>query len=589
VRDVLVLKDFWLVNVQFAIYVALGHAFDAVEGSLLEHYGYSAALTSWTGVSCAAASIVSTFFEAQLVTNPSFYRPAIFVANAFLAASQIIAFLCLHFHLHESVFVLAVGVMGLATPGWGCSCELGSEVCFPAQEATVSSLLEVFSNLFGVVAIVVTQRLIDVGFGAYVLVVLAASAIFGGSLPLALKGTFWRSEAEAAGADAEDNDPTLLAALELVEDSSKQARPGQFRTLVLGKLQALFGPFPNAKSCDSHRGIGRASCSALIIMCVVAPIARSLALMPPPQVTIHSPGAALDQQAWSPQLSPQVYVATTSVPLSVARPGEKHRDEVVLANGLPQPRNFVIQCPEAEHRTEMFHKAMRDAHLEYQVFPCVRATRAAVQQAVLEGLLPPSAAEATVGRTRMGQSRARLLGAAIAHLRLMKAIVRTKTKLANVFEDTERVYDTFLVRRNTLLGHLPKNIDLVNLNVLRPAGDHMKFKRAKLTNESSWMRGAVFRVRPGLSPLTNGWMSNYVVTQRGAQKILDFGRGYDTFGKWESFDAYINSQVYAILDRRSFIAYVVKTNKLSVHCERGGYYLGRPGVKDRKQKQICAI
>eukprot|EP00971_Amphidinium_carterae_P014279 282093-Amphidinium_carterae.1 len=34
-------RDFWVVNLQFAVFVAIGHAFDAVEGSLLEHHGSS--------------------------------------------------------------------------------------------------------------------------------------------------------------------------------------------------------------------------------------------------------------------------------------------------------------------------------------------------------------------------------------------------------------------------------------------------------------------------------------------------------------------------------------------------------------------
>ena len=42
----------------------------------------------------------------------------------------------------EAYLLLASVVMGLATPAWGCSCELGSEVCYPAREATISSLLE---------------------------------------------------------------------------------------------------------------------------------------------------------------------------------------------------------------------------------------------------------------------------------------------------------------------------------------------------------------------------------------------------------------------------------------------------------------
>ena len=35
-------------------------------------------------------------------------------------------------------FVTAIAIMGLSTPGWGCTFEIGAEVCFPAKEATVT-------------------------------------------------------------------------------------------------------------------------------------------------------------------------------------------------------------------------------------------------------------------------------------------------------------------------------------------------------------------------------------------------------------------------------------------------------------------
>jgi len=197
VRRFLGLRDFWLVNMQFAFYVGVCHAFDAIEGSLLERYGYSAALSSRTAISCAFAAVLSTIVESFCITNPSAYRPVLVAVNGILAFSTVMACVCLYFRLHEMGFVLAVFLMGLATPGWGCSFELGSEVCFPARESTVVSFLEACSNLMGVVAIMVAQALLDYGVGAGVLLVMALASLASSGLVLCLTGRLRRSEAEA--------------------------------------------------------------------------------------------------------------------------------------------------------------------------------------------------------------------------------------------------------------------------------------------------------------------------------------------------------------------------------------------------------
>merc|ERR1719330_146419 len=190
-------RDFWLVNIFFTMYVSVCHAFDAVEGTLLEHYGYSAALTSWTGISCAVGSVLSTICEARCISSATAYKGALFVAGGFMAASQFLGYLCLHVHMDGAVFVFAVGVMGLSTPGWSCACELGSEVCYPARESTVSSMLEAFGNLGGVFAIIYVQYLIDHGYGASVLAFLGISMIVAATGLALLSGRLLRTEAEA--------------------------------------------------------------------------------------------------------------------------------------------------------------------------------------------------------------------------------------------------------------------------------------------------------------------------------------------------------------------------------------------------------
>eukprot|EP00913_Durusdinium_trenchii_P025107 g23567.t1 len=168
--------DFWIINFQFMIYISIGHAFDAVEGSLLENYG---SFTAW-----------STMVEARCITSAAYYQAALLISNAFMAISLLMGYMCLHYGWSPGMFITAVGIMGLSTPGdkgeapkpapgWGCSAELGSEVCFPAREATVNSLLEAFSNMAGVASIVWAQDGIDAHLGAAVLAVMAGSAVLG--------------------------------------------------------------------------------------------------------------------------------------------------------------------------------------------------------------------------------------------------------------------------------------------------------------------------------------------------------------------------------------------------------------------------
>jgi hypothetical protein len=68
---VLCLRDFWLVNGQFVLYLTVLNTFDAVEGSLLSNYGYSEALSSWTAVSFVVGAVVSTGFESAIINHPA--------------------------------------------------------------------------------------------------------------------------------------------------------------------------------------------------------------------------------------------------------------------------------------------------------------------------------------------------------------------------------------------------------------------------------------------------------------------------------------------------------------------------------------
>lgn len=140
-------RDFWVVNGQFTLYLTVLNTFDAVEGSLLANYGYSEALSSWTAVSFCVTSVLSTAVESHLIKHPAHYRSALIGINGVLSASLLLGLGCLRQGMPGMFFVCAVGIMGFSTPGWGCSLEIGSEVCYPAREATVSSLLEAFGSV----------------------------------------------------------------------------------------------------------------------------------------------------------------------------------------------------------------------------------------------------------------------------------------------------------------------------------------------------------------------------------------------------------------------------------------------------------
>lgn len=235
-----------------------------------------------------------------------------------------------------------------------------------------------------------------------------------------------------------------------------------------------------------------------------------------------------------------------------------------LPNGLLVPVNFVIHCPKDAQRLLRFTAHMRIAGIAFKPVPCYSGTLHNVNSAIHEGLIPQSAKKATRGKTRQGLDRAMLIGIAIAHLRLMKFVAQGGTVVANVFEDDEVVRSDFRTRRDQLLGQLPSGLDLVKLNAMRPAGIKLKF------NGTNRFKGEVFQMKKRLSPLMNVWTGNYVITSWGAQKILNVGRHYNTFGRWESFDMFVLDALFGI--RRmshtdGFLGFSVQSNLLSIHCD----------------------
>lgn len=194
-RTLLVQRDFWFVNVHFMSYIAAFNTFDAIEGSLLIMYGYSEALSSPTAVAFAVVGVLSTALEACIL-QPEHYRLALLGTNGVLGVACLAGIGVLSGGFPGWSFVAVVGFMGLSTPGWGCSVELGSEVCYPAREATVTALMEACASLASVGGIVGAQWLIDSGRAVAVLPIMGGCC-FAGCFALAgLSGRLRRTEAE---------------------------------------------------------------------------------------------------------------------------------------------------------------------------------------------------------------------------------------------------------------------------------------------------------------------------------------------------------------------------------------------------------
>lgn len=124
----------------------------------------------------------------------------------------------------------------------------------------------------------------------------------------------------------------------------------------------------------------------------------------------------------------------------------------------------------------------------------------------------------------------------------------------------------FHKKRSLLLASLPRSTDFVNLNTLRPAGDRV-FSTRKMAHNKSWMMKHVFRMKQGLSPFTNGWLGNYVVSKRGAKRMMSQGSTYDTFGKWQEFEQHVFAQYYEAAHMAGFVGFSVSKGVLSVRCE----------------------
>jgi len=568
---VLKCRDFWIVNLQFAVFVAIGHGFDAVEGSLLQTYGYSPQLSSWTALSCSIGAVVSTLLESRLIQSATLYKAALKVTHCFMAVSLVIGFMTLHNHWHQACFVTAIGIMGLSTPGWGCSFELGSEVCFPASEATVCSLLEACSNLLGVGFIIGTQYFIDLGSGARVLVYMAFGTVIVGLCLNLLRGELKRSMAEEAEKDHME--------VPLLEDVRKDSN---FSLEIAGPCKDLPRHLAHRKfslvsdmgqgdegfmsHLSSRSTVASASCAdfnqityganrSWVVFCVV------------PVFVIVTIITVLRQQAkadGAPDIDQLIDIHNGS-PCGARKclPSKWTLENLQYAEH--EPVTYVIKCFNKRgerKKLARFHKYAVQANISAEEVSCQEGTKENVEAAIKEGVVPDTAIDAIGQLDRQGHKRSHRLGSALTHLRLMQKVIQSN-RSANVVSVSEILYQDYRFARNELLCQLQRRADFVKLNIESgESGD--------LEELSSGACRMVHKLSPGLSPMTNVGLSNYFVTTEGAEQVLEAGRTFDTFGKWEKFGQHLLATFLETEASDSdFAGYAVSPNCLSLYCPNG--------------------
>jgi GR25 family glycosyltransferase involved in LPS biosynthesis len=235
------------------------------------------------------------------------------------------------------------------------------------------------------------------------------------------------------------------------------------------------------------------------------------------------------------------------------------------AGALGDVHNFLITCQNkaGSHKRRMrFEKLMNRSGLKFEVVPCVEGTADNVAAAVRDGLLGSKARHAYNGVTAQGHDRSEVMGSAISHLRLLKMVAGGNASIVNVFEDTEAILPNYKERRAELLANLPSELDIVKLNVKRPAGRKVNFVHA-----GRWLHVSVFRMHSSLSPTLNFGLNNYVVTRNGASKILKWSARFEAEGRWETWDQYLLYRFYKESKKRgSFVGFTVSTSVMSVSC-----------------------
>ena len=147
------------------------------------------------------------------------------------------------------------------------------------------------------------------------------------------------------------------------------------------------------------------------------------------------------------------------------------------------------------------------------------------------------------------------VGVALAHLTLWEKISNINDDiLVNVFEDDEIIKENYEQNITFEINRLGVSFDFFNLSVIRPMGIEVQPGILKINDKNIWFKDP------------NIWLSNYLITPKGARKILScFSNEVHNINK--NFDRVIVKILHKHCD--IIDSYVLESReKYSLHYEK---------------------
>ena len=147
------------------------------------------------------------------------------------------------------------------------------------------------------------------------------------------------------------------------------------------------------------------------------------------------------------------------------------------------------------------------------------------------------------------------VGVALAHLTLWEKISKMKDDiLVNVFEDDEVIKENYEQNITHEINRIGASFDFFNLSVIRPMGKEIQPGILKIDNKNIWFKDP------------NIWLSNYIITPKGAQKILSYFNN-EVHNINKNFDRVIVKILHKYCDLIN--SYVLESReKYSLHYEK---------------------
>lgn len=220
------------------------------------------------------------------------------------------------------------------------------------------------------------------------------------------------------------------------------------------------------------------------------------------------------------------------------------------SSSSPQPfssqhKIYVINMEKRDDKLRVIRALYKNETLTRSEGFDVRKNYSIVQEYVEDGLL-----KSPNGKLNYGN-----LGAAIAHMKLWKEIAEGHEEYALILEDDSVPNTNYLQGLHGAVNAAP-DFDMINMVVLRPMGEDMMNKHGMLK----------VKTKQGLNHarLPNVWTSAYLLSKKGASKLLDLFRAH-------SFDLnnviVDRAMVAATNDSADFARYVVRDDRYFIHVE----------------------